>query len=63
MKTSTIRFHTVKKGGAITLDLGPNWDPAAGPIGTFSEAQVIQVKAIRKALLDLTVPVAQPLLK
>jgi hypothetical protein len=43
----------VEKGGAVTLDLGPNWDPAAGPIGTFDEAQVAQVKAIHQGLLDV----------
>ena len=43
----------VEKGGAVTLDLGPNWDSAAGPIGTFDEAQVAQVKAIHQGLLDV----------
>lgn len=38
------------KGGAVTLDMGPNWNSASGPIGIFNEAQVAQVKAIRKAL-------------
>ena len=38
------------KGGAVTLDMGPNWNPAAGTIGAFADAQVAQVKAIRKAL-------------
>jgi hypothetical protein len=41
---------TAEKGGAVTLDLGPNRDPAAGPIGTFSEAQVSQFQAIHQAL-------------
>ncbi len=40
----------VEKGGAVTLDLGPNWDPAAGPIGTFDAAQVAQVTAIHQGL-------------
>lgn len=39
-----------EKGGAVTLDLGPNWDPAAGPIGAFDDAQVAQVKAIHQSL-------------
>jgi hypothetical protein len=39
-----------EKGGVVTLDMGPNHDPAAGPVGAFSEAQVNQFKAIRKAL-------------
>ena len=41
---------TAEKGGAVTLDLGPNRDQAAGPIGTFSEAQVSQFQAIHQAL-------------
>lgn len=40
----------VRAGGAVTLDLGPNTDPAAGPVGTFSEAQAAQVRAIAAAL-------------
>jgi hypothetical protein len=43
----------VEKGGAVTLDIGPNWDSAAGPIGTFDEAQVAQVQAIHQGLLDV----------
>jgi hypothetical protein len=46
------------KGGAVTLDAGPNWDPEAGPIGTFSAEHVAQVKAIRAALADIA-PCAQ----
>jgi alpha-L-fucosidase len=38
------------KGGVITLDMGPNYDPAAGPIGSFAPEQVRQVQAIHKAL-------------
>jgi hypothetical protein len=30
--------------------MGPNWDPAAGPIGTLSEPQVLQVKAVSEAV-------------
>lgn len=40
------------KGGVVTVDMGPNWDPKAGPIGTFAEAQVKQMHAI-KAAIDL----------
>lgn len=40
----------VAQGGAVTLDLGPNGNASAGPIGTFSEGQVAQVKAIGQAL-------------
>lgn len=36
--------------GVFTLDLGPNYDPTAGPVGQLAEAQVKQVKAIRAAL-------------
>ena len=34
------------KGGAVTLDIGPNYDPAVAPVGTFSEAQLKQLRAI-----------------
>lgn len=37
----------VAKEGAVTLDLGPNWDPKAGPIGALAEAQLAQVRALR----------------
>ncbi len=40
----------VKHEGVVTLDMGPNWNPQAGPIGALDEAQVEQVKAIRTAL-------------
>jgi hypothetical protein len=43
----------VERGGAVTLDLGPNWDPAVGPIGTFTAAHVAQVKAIHEALAGI----------
>lgn len=33
-------------GGAVTLDLGPNWDPKAGPIGSLDGAQLAQVRAL-----------------
>ena len=36
----------VAGGGAVTLDLGPNWDPGAGPIGSLAEAQLAQVRAL-----------------
>ncbi len=38
------------RGGVITLDMGPNWDAKAGPIGSFAEGQVRQVKALKAAL-------------
>ena len=37
------------KGGCVTLDLGPNYDAKAGPVGTCDEAQLRQLKAIVKA--------------
>ncbi len=40
--------------GVVTLDMGPNWDPAKGPIGSLAAEQVAQVKAIRAALNPTT---------
>ncbi len=40
--------------GVVTLDMGPNWDPQAGSIGSLAEAQVVQVKAIRAAMGSAT---------
>lgn len=40
----------VSKGGVVTLDMGPNWDPQAGPVGSFAKAQMAQVQAIHVAL-------------
>jgi hypothetical protein len=39
-----------EKGGVVSLDMGPNWDPAAGPIGSLALGQVAQVKSISEAL-------------
>ena len=36
--------------GVFTLDMGPNYDAARGPVGQLAELQVKQVKAIRAAL-------------
>jgi len=36
--------------GVLTLDMGPNYDPAKGPVGSFADAQVKQFKAISAAL-------------
>ena len=41
--------------GVVTLDMGPNWDPQAGPIGSLSETQIKQVKAIKAACQPLCV--------
>jgi len=38
------------KGGAITFDMGPNWDPKAGPIGALADVQVAQMIKIREAV-------------
>ena len=38
------------KEGVVTLDMGPNYDRDAGPVGALAEAQVEQVKAIRVAV-------------
>ncbi len=40
--------------GVVTLDMGPNWDPAKGPIGSLAPEQVAQVKAIWAALKSPT---------
>lgn len=40
----------VEREGVVTLDMGPNWDPQAGPIGTFADEQVAQVVAVREAV-------------
>lgn len=37
-------------GGTVTLDMGPNWDPHQGPIGTFAPEQMDQLKKIRKII-------------
>ncbi|MEN6427180.1 MAG: alpha-L-fucosidase [Phycisphaerales bacterium] len=40
----------VSNGGVVTLDMGPNWDPQAGPIGSLAEGQVEQVRAVQAAV-------------
>lgn len=37
-------------GGVATLDMGPNYDPNDGPIGSLAQEQVKQVQAIKTAL-------------
>lgn len=37
------------KGGCVTVDLGPNYDAAAGPVGAFAGEQLRQLKAIAQA--------------
>ncbi|MFN8090791.1 MAG: alpha-L-fucosidase [Vicinamibacteria bacterium] len=36
----------VAGGGAVTLDVGPNWDEKAGPIGSIAAAQLAQLRAV-----------------
>lgn len=38
------------KGGVVTLDMGPNYDPQTGPIGSLAAAQLEQLKAVKGAL-------------
>ena len=38
------------KGGVVTLDMGPNWDPQAGPIGSLADVQMEQLRAIQAAV-------------
>ncbi len=40
----------VSKGGVLTLDAGPNWDPDAGPIGAISDAQMAQLRRVKAAV-------------
>jgi hypothetical protein len=51
------------KQGVLTLDMGPNYDAAAGPVGQLATAQVKQVKAIRAALRPETNAAAPKRLK
>ena len=39
-----------EKGGVVTLDLGPNYDRRAGPVGGLDSAQLKQVEAVKAAL-------------
>ncbi len=38
--------------GVVTLDLGSNQDPQAGPIGLLAEAQLEQLQAVRDAVIE-----------
>jgi hypothetical protein len=42
--------RVVANEGAVSLDGGPNWDPAEGPVGSVSEIQLTQLKAIVRAV-------------
>ncbi len=37
-------------GGVTTLDMGPNYDPQVGPVGTLDSAQLRQMEAVKAAL-------------
>ena len=37
-------------GGVVTLDLGPNYDPARGPVGSLDREQAEQLEAVKAAL-------------
>jgi hypothetical protein len=37
-------------GGVVTLDMGPNYDPKEGPIGSLAPQQLSQLEAIKTAL-------------
>ncbi|MBN2292529.1 MAG: alpha-L-fucosidase [Pirellulales bacterium] len=39
----------VLAGGVVTIDAGPNWNPKEGSIGSMSQGQINQLKAIRDA--------------
>jgi alpha-L-fucosidase len=38
------------RGGVVTLDMGPNWDPKSGPIGSLAPEQIKQVQAIKASV-------------
>jgi glyoxylase-like metal-dependent hydrolase (beta-lactamase superfamily II) len=51
----------IAHGGVLTLDMGPNYDRAKGPVGLLDETQVSQVKAIRQAIRPAANHTFQPL--
>ena len=40
----------VAADGVVTIDVGPNWNPKNGPIGSICDEQIAQFKAIRDTL-------------
>lgn len=38
------------RGGVVTLDMGPNYDPQAGPVGSLADPQLKQVGAVKAAV-------------
>jgi hypothetical protein len=40
----------VAHDGVVTLDMGPNWGPDAGPIGSLAPEQLAQVQGIKAAV-------------
>src|SRR4030095_8154815 len=37
------------RGGVVTLDAGPNYDPKAGPIGSLASEQLLQLQSLKEA--------------
>jgi alpha-L-fucosidase len=46
--------------GVVTLDVGPNWEPTKGPIGSLATEQLAQVQAINSALRPAVAAPAPP---
>lgn len=42
--------NVVRKDGVLTLDVGPNWDPDAGPIGAISAPQLSLLQDVGRAI-------------
>ncbi len=39
-----------EREGVVTLDVGPNWESDPGPVGSISDAQMAQLKAVGRAV-------------
>ncbi len=52
-KWSQWAMKVVENSGVITLDTGPNWNPANGPIGTISAMHMDQLRQISAALATI----------
>lgn len=44
---------TAANGGVITLDMGPNYNRAQGPVGSLAEAQLRQMRVVSDAFLSV----------
>jgi len=42
--------QVVANQGVVTLDVGPNWNPDEGPVGSISETQMAQLKAVTRSI-------------